>query len=75
MRTTLNLDDDVLSAARALAARTGRPLGKVVSDLARERLEAETPTVEFRNGIPLLPNRKGVVVTTEHINALREALD
>lgn len=75
MRTTLNLDDDVLAAAKAIAARNGHSLGQVVSDLARETLEAQKPKVEFRNGIPLLPNRKGVVVTTEHINALREELD
>ena len=75
MRTTLNLDDDVLAAAKAIAARNGHSLGQVVSDLARETLEAQKPKVEFRNGIPLLPNRKGGVVTTEHINALREELD
>ena len=37
MRTTLQLDEDVLSAARALAERQGRTLGEVVSELARSR--------------------------------------
>jgi hypothetical protein len=38
MRTTLDLDDDVLAAARSLAAAEGASLGRVVSDLARRGL-------------------------------------
>ncbi|UUY05914.1 antitoxin [Svornostia abyssi] len=38
MRTTLNLDDDVVAAARELAAGEGRSLGAVVSELARRGL-------------------------------------
>jgi hypothetical protein len=38
MRTTLELDDDVLAAARSLAAAEGISLGRVVSDLARRAL-------------------------------------
>lgn len=44
MRTTLNLDDDILRAARSLADERGESLGTVISDLARRglapRLEA-----------------------------------
>jgi hypothetical protein len=39
MRTTLDLDDDVLLAARAHAAREKRSLGAVISELARESLQ------------------------------------
>ena len=35
MRTTVTIDDDVLAAARALAARKGVSVGRVLSDLAR----------------------------------------
>ena len=35
MRTTLNIDDDVLAVARKLAARSGCSLGSAVSELAR----------------------------------------
>lgn len=35
MRTTLNLDDDVLAAARILADEKGTSLGVAVSELAR----------------------------------------
>jgi hypothetical protein len=35
MRTTLDIDDDVLSAAKDLAKAEGRTMGQVISDLAR----------------------------------------
>lgn len=74
VRTTLTLDDDVLAAARALAARENRSLGEIVSDLARRSLMREAPAKE-RNGIPLLPLRQpGVIVTPELVNRLRDEL-
>ena len=39
MRTTLDLDDDLLRAARSLARAQGKSLGRVVSGLARKGLE------------------------------------
>jgi hypothetical protein len=71
MRTTLALDDDVLAAARALAARDRRPIGEIVSDLARKGLKSELRTTRSRCGFPVLP-RRGVVVTPELVNALRD---
>ena len=38
MRTTLDLDEGVLSAARSIAAQTGVSLGAAVSELARRGL-------------------------------------
>lgn len=38
MRTTVDLDDDVLAAARAIAAAERRSLGRVLSELARTGL-------------------------------------
>lgn len=35
MRTTVTIDDDVLSVARALAERNGQSLGRALSELAR----------------------------------------
>jgi len=35
MRTTLQIDDDVLAAAKVLAENQKRPIGNVISDLAR----------------------------------------
>lgn len=40
MRTTLDLGDDVLAAARSLAAEKGVSLGAAVSELARRGLQS-----------------------------------
>ena len=72
MRTTLSIDDDVLTAAKAIARQTNRTIGEVVSELARHALHPPAHGME-RNGIPRHPTRKrGVVVTLEMVNALRD---
>ncbi len=38
MRTTLDIDDDVLAAAEGLASAQKMTVGKVISDLARKAL-------------------------------------
>jgi hypothetical protein len=43
MRTTLDIEDDVLAAAKELAQRQGVSAGKVVSSLLRSALTAEAP--------------------------------
>lgn len=74
MRTTLSIDDDVLAAAKALAAHEGRSTGEVISDLARRSL-IKPADLRYRNGIPILPVRGGGgVVTTEMVNALMDEL-
>lgn len=74
VRTTITIDDDVLAAAKALAQQQGRPLGGVISDLARRALRRPKPK-HARNGIPLLPFKPGAKpVTLELVNALRDEL-
>jgi hypothetical protein len=74
MRTTLALDADVLEAARALAAQQRRPVGNVVSDLARRALQQPAAPMA-RNGVPLLPVSQPMArVTLDVVNALRDAL-
>jgi hypothetical protein len=74
MRTTLVIDDDVLNAAKALARQSGRTIGQVVSDLARNSLRPPAP-MATRNGIPMLPVRQpGTIVTLEMVNKLRDEL-
>jgi hypothetical protein len=52
MRTTLDIDDDVVAAARDLAACEHRSLGSVISALARQGL---TPArVEADDGLPVI---------------------
>ena len=70
MRTTLDLDDDVLAAARSIAAVRRQTMGRVVSDLVRQSLA--TKLKKAPSGIPLLPRRRGVIVTNELIDKLRE---
>jgi len=72
MRTTLDLDEDVLQAAKELAAARGTTAGKVLSELARKAL---TParTARVRNGVPLLPRRPGMRrLTLQQVNELRD---
>ena len=52
MRTTLDLDDEVLAAARRIAAARSKSLGHVVSELARRGLETR-PKTTTRRGFPV----------------------
>lgn len=80
MRTTLDIDDDVLFAAKELASKERKTAGKILSKIFRRSLQsnATTPSgVEsgkgytLKNGIPVLPSR-GEVVTTQHICRIME---
>lgn len=46
MRTTLNVDDDVLAGARAVAAERGVSVGAALSELARRSLRARRVATE-----------------------------
>jgi hypothetical protein len=74
MRTTLAIDDDVLSAAKHLAEREGKSVGEVISGLARAGLaRPQRGARALRNGVPLLPRRPGAApVTLELVNRLRD---
>lgn len=78
MRTTLQLDDDVLAAARVLARQRRRSVGDVISDLARQALSrpaegGSQADLEKRSGLPQLPvTPSGGVVDQELVNQLRD---
>jgi len=76
MRTTLVIDDDVLSAVKEMAAIEKKSVGEVISSLARQALSPPEPSrLKTRNGVPLLKVRKGVTrVTSELVHQLREEL-
>jgi hypothetical protein len=58
MRTTIAIDDDVLEAARKLAAARDESLGRVVSDLMRQGLAfRRAPPVNSR-GLPTFQVRE-----------------
>jgi hypothetical protein len=72
MRTTLDISQDVLLAAKELAARQNQTMGEVISDLARKSLRSGTaPVTGTRNGFPLLAP-SGQVITSELIKALQD---
>ena len=72
MRTTLDLDEDVLLAAKEIARRRGVSIGKTLSDLARQALLNQAGATT-RNGVPLFPLRpEARVVTLELVNQLRD---
>ena len=72
MRTTLDLDEDILGVAKQLAFERKTSTGKVVSDLVRKAL-APTKTPKYRNGVRLLERIPGSrPATMELVNQLRD---
>jgi hypothetical protein len=75
MRTTLAIDDDVLAAAREMAAMDGTTVGEVISRLARGALRPAHVERKMRNAVPLLPLRTDAgLVTSELVRQLDEEL-
>jgi hypothetical protein len=72
MRTTLELDDDLIAAAKDIARQEGTTLGQIISRLARQSLES-TASLKVRNGVPLFQPVAGVSHSDMRIvNALRD---
>lgn len=79
MRTTLDIDDDVLAAAKELSRQQGRSAGAVVSALLRQALTGsgdpgrpgKTRTAHTVAGFRPFPSR-GRAVTNEAVHALRD---
>jgi hypothetical protein len=79
MRTTLDIDDDVLQAAKERARAEGKTAGQVVSELIRQALtqrkgRLDVSSIEIVDGIPVLPSR-GAVITHEQVKRLIEGAD
>jgi len=67
VRTTLDIDDDVLQAAKELGAMRQKTAGQIVSELMRRALEP-TQSFKVRNGVPLLPRKPGArIITTADV--------
>jgi len=79
MRTTLDIDDDLVAAAKELARREGSTAGAVVSRLLRRSLTGlDAPAAPERAsrsvaGFRPFAARPGLVATNEQVDALREA--
>lgn len=75
MRTTLDIDDDVLHAAKERARREGKTAGQVISELVRQSLTAPPPPAlrEPKAVYGFKPfAARGNVITNELIDKLRE---
>lgn len=73
MRTTLEIEDDVLQAAKELAEREHSTTGRMLSALARRGLaspSSEKSRASIRNGVPVLPSRDEII-TLEKIQRIR----
>ena len=88
MRTTLDIDDDILQAAKELARVEKKTAGQVLSELARKGLTqaSKSPSLAEeaapyggpfvkKNGWYVLTGREGVVVTREQVDRLIEEAD
>ena len=74
MRTTLDIDEDVLRAAKEIARRQHKTAGAVISELTRKALTtapAATRDRKATHGFRPFPAR-GRLVTNDQIDKLRE---
>ncbi|MBS0445279.1 MAG: hypothetical protein JSR59_04925 [Proteobacteria bacterium] len=81
MRTTLDVDDDVLASAKEIARRERKTAGQVLSELARRAL-TQGPATRLATAAPApapVPSTgfvpiesRGAVITSELIRRLRD---
>lgn len=78
LKTTLDIDDDVLFAAKELAAKKRKTVGKILSDIFRLAVQSgntgpnrpkSVQLYTMKYGISVLPPR-GKAITTEHIHRI-----
>lgn len=79
MRTTLDIDEDLLAAAKELARRERSTAGQVISRLLRHSLTGTQPAPAKAErvrkavaGFRPFPAREGVVSTNDQVDALRD---
>lgn len=76
MRTTLNLDDDLVARAKAVAALRGRSLTSLLEDALRAVLEREASAeVAERAVLPVDVGRLRSGVSLDDNAALRDLMD
>ena len=63
MRTTVDIDDDVLQAAKELGAMQKKTAGQMLSELARKAL-CPPRNYKVRNGVPIIHRHPGSPVIT-----------
>ena len=72
MRTTLNIDDDLLKAAKSIAGARSVSIGAVISDLVRKGLEASIRR-RSKSGFPVFPVAPGSApISLEDVKKLED---
>lgn len=76
MRTTLDIADDVLQAAKERAHRERKTAGQIISELARSALNA-SPATDRNQVLPSIQGfrpfpKRGGIVTNDLIDRLRD---
>ena len=70
MRTTIAIDDDILTRIRMLAQARGVSVGQLVSALLRRQLETE---LTQRNGLPVFkPSENARTITDEQVRTAED---
>ena len=84
MRTTLDIDDDILAAAKERARLENNTAGQVISELARHALTVPSYAASgfHEAGSPFdgcdwpsFPGRAAVIVTHDQVKRIERALD
>jgi hypothetical protein len=72
MKVTLDLDEDVLMAAKEIAQIERISAGKCLSNLARRGLTIRYKSRrKMRGGVPVIPSR-GEIITSNQVHRLME---
>ena len=76
MRTTLDIDNDVLAAVKEKARKERKSAGRVISNIVREALTgprsgAGEEKFVYKNGLKVLASR-GEVITLEHVEKIMD---
>jgi len=71
MRITLEVNNDLMQAAKDLARLSGKSIGQTLSELVRRGLARHTPVLEMHDGIPVWVQRPvELPVTSELVRNL-----
>ncbi len=73
MRTTVDLDEDILKVAKDLTRERAQSLGRVLSELVRKGLQPAASPKARLGVIPTLPRKPGAQPVT--MQAVKDLLD
>jgi hypothetical protein len=76
MRTTIDLDDELLRTAKAISEANRQTLSRVISDLAWKGLKPKSPKYKYRNGFPVFaPSSPARTYSPKHVKEIAEEFE